>query len=166
MSKSKVIMEKGSDENGLCDHRLMRLQVKQRVLKQWVTFFQGGFQWRHFSTDLYKHLYQHCGFIAHYNKLGFHNHYFQELDTERAENFMKQFGDPAHVGAECASDYWLYGDTAGDLNRAMCRAFEPHYHKTLELYVRRLRGSISNTGAAAPPASGGLGLASPPRQSA
>ena len=46
------------------DVQFMAASEKQCVLRQWVRFIKSGFDERHFMKSLYKHLIQHCSFIA------------------------------------------------------------------------------------------------------
>jgi hypothetical protein len=56
----------------------MSAREKGLVLKTWVRFLKNGFRLADFSDRLYKHLTLHCSFIAHYNRVGFHQTYFED----------------------------------------------------------------------------------------
>ena len=72
--------------------RFMSAKNKALVAKQWETFLKYGLKWEHFTDKLYEHLHLHCGFIAHYNRQGFHCEYFNSaVDTER---FFKSLFSP------------------------------------------------------------------------
>jgi hypothetical protein len=84
-----------------------------------------------FTDPIYKHLTLHCGgFIAHYNRLGFFETYFEE--PEDTVRFFGQFdpdGDQRSV--EGGYDWWVRGGNGTqapyhDLNNAMCEVTRPH----------------------------------------
>jgi hypothetical protein len=84
-----------------------------------------------FTQPLYHHLTLHCGgFIAHYNRLGFFDTYFEE--PEDTIRFFGQFdpdGDQRSV--EGGYDWWVRGgngtqDPYHDLNNEMCEACRPY----------------------------------------
>ncbi len=88
----------------------MTAKEKELVLKNWETFLKHGLKKQHFTKRLYNHLHLHCGFIAHYNILGFYSTYFEAgQDTER---FFEHFCTytAANYGANIDYD---------DLNTAM-----------------------------------------------
>jgi len=67
----------------------MSARDKELVLKAWVRFLKHGLRWEDFNDRLYNHLHLHCSFIAHYNRLGFYETYFESgEDTVR---FLSQF---------------------------------------------------------------------------
>ena len=53
---------------------------KVRIAKAWTRFLKGGLKPTQFTKNLYQHLHQHCGFIAHYNIHGFYEERFQDID--------------------------------------------------------------------------------------
>ena len=73
------------------DAEFMTAHEKEMVLKQWKIFIQAGFQWKHFTERLYKHLSLHAAFIAHYNRSGFYNTYF--TNPEDTIRFVSQFDE-------------------------------------------------------------------------
>lgn len=87
-----------------------------------------------FTNRLYEHLILHCGFIAHYSKFGFYQHYFEDpADTLR---FMSRF-DPR--GEKRSVEYgggWL--DRYQDINNAMV--------DIAGKYMARLTAELSDTG--------------------
>ncbi|NIT55905.1 MAG: hypothetical protein GWN00_06615 [Aliifodinibius sp.] len=92
------------------DAEFMTAKEKELVLKNWETFLKHGLKKQHFTKRLYNHLHLHCGFIAHYNILGFYSTYFEAgQDTER---FFEHFCTytAANYGANIDYD---------DLNTAM-----------------------------------------------
>jgi len=72
------------------DVKFMTAKEKEAVLKAWERFMRamaGGKTAeelsRMFTEALYHHLIQHCSFIAHYNRAGFFQHYFEEPEKPR-----------------------------------------------------------------------------------
>lgn len=109
------------------DTRFMPAAEKRRVLRHWEAFLQTLVQrfskkdrcFAKFSDPLYKHLTLHCSFIAHYNRLGFFEHYFNTGDDTR--RFLRQFdrkSNPVGLTVEYGSSSWLRGEYA-DINEAM-----------------------------------------------
>ena len=100
-----------------CDAAFMTAREKELVLKAWLRFLKNGLRFGDFSDRLYKHLTLHCSFIAHYNRLGFYQTYFE--NGEDTVRFLSQFdkrGESRSV--EYGGTWWLQGDYE-DLNRAM-----------------------------------------------
>lgn len=62
----------------LKDSEFMDAEQKRKVLSQWGRFINGGFSFHLFTDSLYQHLILHCGFIAHYNRLGFYSTYWDD----------------------------------------------------------------------------------------
>jgi hypothetical protein len=112
------------------DVRFMTAAEKAGVLDDWERFLEQGFEMQYFTKPLYDHLIQHCSFIAHYDRGGFHDHYFGE--KRNTGSFISQFTDG--VSAEYGMTYWLRGDCA-DINEAMCdvmRKYAPDLKRKLE----------------------------------
>ncbi|MGA2184924.1 MAG: hypothetical protein ABSH47_18040 [Bryobacteraceae bacterium] len=99
------------------DGEFMTARQKELVLKAWVLFLKHGLRSASFTKRLYEHLIQHCSFIAHYDRGGFHRTYFESgADTVR---FLSQFDKRGECrSVEYGGRWWLQGDYA-DLNRAM-----------------------------------------------
>ncbi|HYR88499.1 MAG TPA: hypothetical protein VE422_30750 [Terriglobia bacterium] len=99
------------------DSEFMSAREKRLVLKAWVRFLKNGLRFEDFSDRLYKHLMLHCGFIAHYNRLGFYEEYFERgEDTTR---FLSQFDDRGECrSVEGVNSWWFHGEYA-DINKAM-----------------------------------------------
>ena len=71
------------------DVQFMSAKDKELTLKDWEKFLRNGLKWEQFSNRLYEHLHLHCGFIAHYNREGFHCEYFNSgVDSERFFNWL------------------------------------------------------------------------------
>ncbi len=114
------------------DERFMSAGDKWRVLRAWRRFIRGGFRYSQFSKALYKHLHLHCSFIAHYNRYGFWQHYF-DSDARRLAAFLAQFGGDG-LSVEYGTRLWLgEREVASDLNRAMCREMEVIYPALLQV---------------------------------
>jgi hypothetical protein len=79
--------------------KFMSATDKEKILKAFNRFVKSDFAWSCFSKALYDHLYLHCGFIAHFNRLEFWNYYFQdffktsESNDERFQEFLIAFVD-------------------------------------------------------------------------
>jgi len=99
------------------DAQFMSAREKLLVLKAWVRFLKNGLRREDFSDRLYKHLTNHCSFIAHYDRAGFYATYFE--NGEDTTRFLSQFdkcGDCLSV--EYGASWWLHGDYE-DVNGAM-----------------------------------------------
>lgn len=94
----------------------MTADEKALVLRAWRAFVASEFTRVKFTKRLYRHLMQHCGFIAHFNLNGFYNYYFGPGRFAQEKHFIKQFDRGASEKYD--ADYWLRGDYA-DINRAM-----------------------------------------------
>jgi len=71
------------------DSEFMSAREKALVLKAWVRFLKNGLRREDFSDRLYKHLINHCGFIAHYSRAGYYAAYFE--NGEDTARFLSQF---------------------------------------------------------------------------
>ncbi len=114
------------EEPRFSNERFMSADEKRKVLRAWIRFLRNGCQKTQFTQDLYRHLIQHCSFIAHYDRHGFYNVYF-ERPTADVFRFFDQF-DPQKPGisAEYGTTHWLGPNTTGaDLNAAMREAAGP-----------------------------------------
>lgn len=117
------------------DVEFMSASEKQLVLKNWIRFLKQlntdtGEEivdnygnhipklFQYFTKRLYEHLHLHCSFIAHYNRFGFFETYFNE--PEDTQLFLRQFltGKSIEYGG---SNWWLNGEY-NDINSAMCEA--------------------------------------------
>jgi hypothetical protein len=109
------------------DSRFMTAAEKRRVLLQWRRFLKAlaqdspdeGPLYGAFTPALYEHLIQHCSFIAHYNRQGFFEHYFEHGDDTLT--FLRQFDrrtNPDGSSTEYGSCCWLH-DEYRDINEAM-----------------------------------------------
>jgi hypothetical protein len=118
-------MEKQKRGIKMTDVEFMTAKEKEMVLKQWVTFVKNGFKWEQFTDRLYKHLTLHCSFIAHYNRHGFYQTYFEQ--PEDTVKFLKQFDmDYRCRSVEYGADYWVTDLRYSDINGAMCSAIDPY----------------------------------------
>ena len=110
--------------NTFADAQFMTAEDKRLTLKAWATFIKHGFQFKHFSNRLYDHLIQHCSFIAHYNRLGFYDTYFNRpVDTLK---FLTQFDrDLGCVSVEYGYDGWCKDSDYIDLAKAMVDVLAP-----------------------------------------
>ena len=103
------------------DSEFMSVKDKGLVLKQWERFVESGFDRNKFTDRLYKHLINHCSFIAHFNRDGFYQTYFGE--KRNAGKFIDRF--TTGISAEYGMDYWLGGDY-DDINPAMCEVMQKY----------------------------------------
>jgi len=127
------------------DEQFVSAKDKQLILKDWIRFCKSiseGDQFvefvdkygntlpvafKYFTDRLYKHLSLHCSFIAHYNRYGFYQTYFDE--GENVEKFFKQFDEGAEcVSVEYGGTYWRTGQTE-DLNKALVAEAKPFLKK-------------------------------------
>jgi len=110
----------------LKDVQFMTAADKRRVLKQWREFLASDCARGLFTRDLYKHLINHCSFIAHYDWAGFYGTYFEEpQDTIR---FLTQFDDSNGIpkSIEYGMTGWYTDPDYHDINAEMCRIARPH----------------------------------------
>jgi hypothetical protein len=108
------------------DEQFMSGAEKKKVLRAWNRFLKNACVKSQFTEDLYVHLTQHCSFIAHFDRHGFYNFYFERM-TESVFRFFDQF-DPQKPGisAEYGATYWLSKhNTGADLSHAMREAAGP-----------------------------------------
>ena len=99
------------------DAEFMSARGKGLLLKAWVRFLKRGLRLEDFSRRLYEHLHLHCQFIAHYDRAGFYQTYFE--NGEDTVRFLSQFdkrGDCRSV--EYGMTSWQEG-AYEDLARAM-----------------------------------------------
>lgn len=98
-----------------CDSKFMSAREKDLVLNAWVRFLERGLRFDDFSDRLYKHLTLHCSFIAHYDRRGFYDTYFNR--GEDTILFLSQFHGKCR-SVEYGGSSWFGGDCE-DLNGAM-----------------------------------------------
>ena len=119
----------------LHDTKFMTSAEKSKVLRHWELFLRGGLEKKYFTEALYKHLINHCSFIAHYDIHGFYATYFESGDD--ILHFLSQFdtrqGIPRSI--EYGMTYWLTDDDYYDVNTEMCR-IAWRYIPALELKAR------------------------------
>ncbi len=106
------------------DVQFMTAREKALVLKAWVRFLRNGLRFGDFTRRLYEHLHLHCQFIAHYNRLGFYQTYFEQgEDTVR---FLSQFDGRGECrSVEYGMSSWRDGEY-GDLAQAMIEEAAPY----------------------------------------
>jgi len=113
----------------LSDGEFMSAREKGLVLKAWVRFLKRGLRFADFTKRLYGHLIQHCSFIAHYNRDGFYQTYFESgEDTVR---FLSQFDKRGECRSVEYGGPWLCGGYA-DLNGAMVEEAAPYLPALIE----------------------------------
>ena len=96
------------------DVEFMTAQEKFKLVKQFERFVKGGFNWEHFTPRVYEHLHLHCGFIAHYNRHGFYETYFPNVDETFLRHFFRD-GEQLNWGA---------GIEYGDVNKHIIELLE------------------------------------------
>ncbi len=89
-------------------------------------FLRLGLREADFTEALYRHLYLHCDFIAHYGRREFYAHFFKQ--PESTVTFLHQFDhDFGCRAVESGLTMWIdehfYDAAYGDINRAMCQVF-------------------------------------------
>ena len=128
------------------DVRLMSAAQKTTVLRAWIRFLKCGLRFDQFTKALYDHLIQHCSFIAHYNRAGFYNHYFEAGDSTAF--FLSQFDSRGRcLSVEYGGRHWLSGDYE-DLNRAMIAEGEPIIPSLLDTARRKQEAADIDTATA------------------
>ena len=104
----------------LHDTKFMSADEKAKVLKHWEMFLRSNLEKDKFTQALYKHLINHCSFIAHYDIHSFYATYFENGDDTL--HFLSQFdtrqGIPRSI--EYGMTYWLTDDDYYDVNTEMC----------------------------------------------
>jgi hypothetical protein len=121
------------------DAKFMTAREKELVLKAWIRFLKHGLRWQDFSHWLYKHLHLHCGFIAHYNRLGFYETYF--VSGEETVRFLSQFDKRGEcLSVEFGGTMWSSGDCE-DLKRAMIEEGQAFIPKLIESAQAKQRDS-------------------------
>jgi len=121
------------------DAQFMTAKEKELTLKQWRTFIRNGMQFKHFTKRIYQHLILHCEFIAHLDRWGFYQTYFE--DPENTMRFLRQF-DPKgdHKSVELRSTQWWTDSEYRDLNMAMSQVVG----ENLEEITERLKKEVRN----------------------
>lgn len=110
--------------NEFTDSQFMSAREKMNVIRDWERFLKKGFKPQHFTRALYLHLTLRCSFIAHFDKSGFYNTYFE--NPEDTIRFLHQFdADFAFKSVEYGGVWWMKGEYV-DINKAMCDILEPH----------------------------------------
>lgn len=104
------------------DVQFMTAKQKQQVFNAWKRFIKGGFKFEQFSDALYKHLSLHCSFIAHYNRGGFWETYFQ--NPQDTAKFFTQFDRTKGCESVEYGMNWIRGDYE-DLNNALVDFVQP-----------------------------------------
>jgi hypothetical protein len=109
------------------DAEFMTIKEKEKVLKAWTRFIKGGCKFSQFTKSLYNHLIMHCMFIAHYDRFGFYNTYFN--NEKNKQIFFSQF-DKIYgcKSIEMGSTMWLTNGNDVcqqyyDINNAMVDAY-------------------------------------------
>lgn len=121
----------------LKDSEFLSAKEKATILRQWKRFIEKGFRFEDFTKELYKHLTLHCSFIAHFDKGGFYNTYFEH--PEDTIRFLQQFdADFAFKSVEYGGVWWMQGEYA-DINKAMCDILEPHKTALYEKLIAKAR---------------------------
>lgn len=99
------------------DVEFMSQRDKRLVLNAWVRFLKNGMRFEDFSDRLYRHLILHCSFIAHYDRAGFYQTYFE--NGEDSARFLSQFDKRGECrSVEYGARWWPGGDYE-DINGAM-----------------------------------------------
>jgi hypothetical protein len=107
------------------DARFMTAREKVQVIRAWERFVENHFRFQDFTRALYNHLSLHCSFIAHYDRYGFYNEYFES--PEPTTRFMHQFDrDFGNVSVEYGGTSWLVQEEYRDINSAMCEVLDQY----------------------------------------
>lgn len=68
------------------DGKFTTAEEKCKRMRALTRFIEGGYKWSQFTKGAYDACHQSFDCIAHYNRLGFHEHYFTDGD-EGIEEF-------------------------------------------------------------------------------
>ena len=98
------------------DSEFMSAREKALALKAWVRFLKNGLRREAFSDRLYRHLINHCGFIAHYSRAGYYATYFE--NGEDTMRFLSQFDKRGDCRSVEYGGSWFDGEYE-DLRKAM-----------------------------------------------
>ena len=112
----------------------MSAHEKEKVLRQWELFLKSGCEEKRFTEPLYRHLINHCSFIAHYSRVGFYSTYFDEgEDTVR---FLSQFDNSNGIpkSIEYGMTYWYTDPDYNDINSEMCRVASKYIPALVKLF--------------------------------
>lgn len=110
------------------DSKFMSAEQKKKVLKQWNRFVEGGFSFHLFTDAVYQHLNLHCGFIAHYNRSGFHSTYWNNdfiLFARNTGMLLRPVPTAFFNWERFLSSFQCWGEWAG-MNASMLKALKSH----------------------------------------
>jgi hypothetical protein len=107
------------------DAQFMSAEEKLMVLRAWQRFVESGLRKNCFTEALYKHLINHCSFIAHYDRRGFYATYFEHVDD--VAHFFTQFDNSKGIpeSIEYGGTSWYTDQRYNDINADMCRIATP-----------------------------------------
>lgn len=128
--------------NDFRDEQFMSAAEKEKVFRAWTRFLKGGCTKAQFTEALYHHLIQHCSFIAHYDRNGFYNVYFERITSDLFRFFDQFDPDKPGISAEYGSRDWLAPHRTGaDVNQATREAAAPYLANLRQQFgeVRRQR---------------------------
>ena len=78
------------DKTMFSDSEFLKADEKYRIAKHFDRFVKNGFKEKDFVNSIYEHLHIHCGFIAHYSRIGFYHTYFNGGDLRTfISHFLK-----------------------------------------------------------------------------
>lgn len=103
------------------DTEFLSAEQKRKVLSNWDGFIKNGYSWSCFTDRIYKHLSLHCGYIAHYNRIGFYQTYWREDIPEfaRKNNLLVRPAPSAFYNwIAFLAQFTIWGDYR-DINTAM-----------------------------------------------
>jgi len=146
------------DPERFTDARFLSSDEKRKTLKHWISFIKNGFPFNLFTEAIYNHLHLHCGYIAHYNRLGFYETYWNPDTIAYAkensleirpvpeifhlwESFLKQFeawGEHRDLGLSIM--FALKGELEILIEDLMKEALELYNHdmqNSYQLYLNR-----------------------------
>jgi len=132
--KEDELKKNYKSKNGFKDEKFLSAFEKDKILDDWNKFLKSDFDPILFTADLYDHLTAHASFIAHYDRGGFYNYYFNK--PENTLLFLKMFDAEGEMkSAEYGDDYWRTNSTGADLNKGLIIAFTP-FKKKIYLTLR------------------------------
>lgn len=110
------------------DAEFLKATEKKEVLHDWEKFIKNGFSFSTFTSAIYTHLSVRCGFIAHYNRVGFYQTYWREDIAEYAREHnltVRPVPSSFYNWVLFLAQFRIYGDYR-DINTAMMKALRSH----------------------------------------
>jgi hypothetical protein len=117
----------------LQDSKFMTAEQKKKVLRQWDRFIEGGFSSHLFTDAIYQHLNLHCGFIAHFNRMGFYSTYWNGdfiVFAKQADMILRPVPSVFANWESFLLSFQCWGEWVG-MGAAMLHSLKSHLSSTL-----------------------------------